>query len=193
MGQKHAIIGGYTQAESNRIYGGSISMRISDRGIQASCITGNFIDNPKGLAIYFENGANQNFVQGNTIAKSSGNPLRVDYGEGNMLRANLLAGNKPQDVILLHEGGNRALAAPSVTSATPDEFLRQDGSLRARGDVSLRRGRDPSARFYGCRRKRRIYLRISRSRRREKRFILLVTDAFGNTSSFSTVFALPVN
>lgn len=192
MGQKHAIIGGYTEPEGNRIYGGSISMRITDRGIQACYIAGNFIDNPKGMAIYLENGANRNFVQGNTVSQSSGNSLRVDYGEGNMLRANLLAGSKPQEIIQLLEGGNRMLSAPELTASTPEGFsgktvpfgrvetyLFEAGSIRPLGFTDA----DSNGAFV-CK-----YPELTVG----KRFVLLVTDTYGNTSPISTVFALSVN
>ena len=134
MGQKHAIIGGYSKDEGNRIFGGSISMRISNRGIQACYIAGNNIDNPKGFGIYFEDGANHNFAQGNIFGKSNGNILRVDYGEGNMLRANTFAERKPQDIILLLEGGNGELAAPTITSASG---MRVSGTTCAFGLVEV--------------------------------------------------------
>lgn len=191
MGQKHVIIGGYTQAEGNQIYGGTIAMRITDRGIQACYIAGNTIDNPGGAGIYFENGSNHNFVQANTLTKWRYNAVRVDYGAGNMLRANLHAGSKPQEIILLMEGGNGGLIAPEVTASTPNGFSgktvpfgRVETYLFDAKDIhSLGfTNADANGAFTGA------YPELVGG----KRFVLLVTDPFGNTSSFSGVFTMPV-
>lgn len=192
MGQKHVIVGGYTQAEGNRICGGTIAMRITDRGIQACYIAGNTIDNPGGAGIYFENGSNHNFVQANTLTKWRFNAVRVDYGAGNMLRANLHAGSKPQEIILLMEGGNSMLAAPEATALTPNGFSgktipfgRVETYLYDAAEIRPLGFTDADANgAFSC-----TYPELSGG----KRFVLLVTDAFGSTSPFSTVFALPVN
>jgi len=117
MGQIHMVIGGYTAAEGNEIYGGSISMRISDSGIKNAYIAGNTVINPRGSELFLENGPHNNFVQGNTFGQSQYNPIRIDYGESNLLRANTFTGTQYDQIILLLEGGNASLPAPTVASA----------------------------------------------------------------------------
>ncbi len=185
MGQKHAVIGGYTSAEGNRIYGGSISMRISNRGIQACDIAGNTVDNPKGLNLYFEDGANNNFVQGNVLDKTNSNSIRVDYGEGNLLRGNSFACGKPQDAILLLEGGNRAIAAPEA-KATPDgivgktipfgrvEVYAFDGKTIVPVGVTLADAEG-------------VFTYADAALSGGAKAVLLVSDALGNTSQFSEI------
>ncbi|MCE5236042.1 MAG: right-handed parallel beta-helix repeat-containing protein [Eubacteriales bacterium] len=117
-GQRHGTTGGYTQAEGNLVVGGPISMRITNRGIQDCYIAGNFIDNPNGAGIYFEDGASHNFVQQNTFSKTRYSTIRVDYGTGNAILSNTFPYmNNTDELILLLEGGNLELSAPVVETA----------------------------------------------------------------------------
>jgi hypothetical protein len=189
MGQKHAVIGGYTSAEGNRIYGGSISMRISDRGVQAFYFAGNAIDNPKGLNLFLENGANHNFVQGNTFGKTSSNCIRVDYGEGNLLSGNTFASGKPQDAILLLEGGNKAMSAPE-SKATPDGVV---GKTVPFGRVEVYR-LDAAAitpLWFVFADKDGVFSYSNAALTSGTKVVLLVSDAMGNTSAFSDAINIP--
>jgi len=190
MGQKHAIIGGYTEAEGNRICGGSISMRVSNRGIKACYIAGNTVENPNGMLFYFEDGTSNNFVQSNTFVETRSPSVRVDYGVGNQIRGNRFAGGKPQDIIQLLEGGNAGLAAPKVTGATPEGFSgetvpfgRVETYLYESGAISPLGFTDADGTgAFAC-----AYPELLGG----KRFLLLVTDLFGNTSAFSAASVLP--
>ncbi len=117
MGQIHMVIGGYTAAEGNTIFGGSISLRISDCGIKDAYIAGNTVTNPRGTELFLENGPHNNFVQGNTFGEAQYNSIRIDYGTENLLRGNTFTGTQYDQLILLLEGGNGELTAPNVTSA----------------------------------------------------------------------------
>ncbi len=117
MGQIHMVIGGLYGAEGNTIFGGSISLRISDSGIKNAYIAGNTVTNPRGTELFLENGPHNNFVQGNTFGQSQYNPIRIDYGESNLLRANTFTGTQYDQMVLLLEGGNASLPAPTVASA----------------------------------------------------------------------------
>jgi len=189
MGQKHAIIGGYTQQEGNRIYGGSISMRITNRGIQACYIAGNYIDNPNGLGIYFEDGANDNFVQGNTFGKSRGNILRVDFGDGNMLRSNAFAGQKAQDIILLLEGGNSELAAPTITSAIGTNVSGETCAF-GRVEVYLFEKTGITSIGFVLADQSGAFSFKGNASLSGKQLVLLVTDVLSNTSIFSQPYTV---
>jgi len=184
MGQKHAVVGGYTEAEGNRIYGGSISMRISSRGIQACYIAGNTVENRNGMLFYFEDSASNNFVQNNTFVETKSPSIRVDYGAGNQIRGNVFAGGKPQDLILLLEGGNGELAAPTVTEAAGSNI---SGTTAAFGRVEVylyEKSRIASLGFARADANGNFTF-VSAEQLSGKQVILLVTDAMGNTSAFS--------
>ncbi len=188
MGQKHAVIGGYTAAEGNRIYGGSITMRISDSGIQGCLIAGNRIDNPNGLGVFFESGACNNFAQGNSFTRTGGNTLRADVGEGNMIRANSFVSGKPQEVILLLDGGNRMIAPPEATA-----------TAEGLSGITVPFGRVEAYRYDGSAivpvgftdaDKEGTFTISADALAGAARVLLLVTDALGNTSQFSNAYLL---
>ncbi len=189
MGQKHAVIGGYTSAEGNRIYGGSISMRVSESGAQGHFFAGNVFENAKGLNLFLENGANHNFVQGNTFGKTSSNSIRVDYGEGNLLRGNVFTGGKPQDAILLLEGGNSAISAPEA-KGTPDGVV---GKTVPFGRVEVYR-LDAAAITplgFAVADKDGVFSYSNVALTSGTKAVLLVSDAMGNTSAFSGILTIP--
>ncbi|MEA4938079.1 MAG: hypothetical protein VB091_00670, partial [Christensenella sp.] len=191
MGQKHAVIGGYTSAEGNRIYGGSISMRVSESGAQGHFFAGNVFENAKGLNLFLENGANHNFVQANTFGKTSSNSIRVDYGEGNLLRGNVFTGGKPQDAILLLEGGNSAISAPEA-KGTPDGVV---GKTVPFGCVEVYR-LDAAAITplgFAVADKDGVFSYSNAALTSGTKAVLLVSDAMGNTSVFSETILIPNN
>ena len=183
MGQTHVVIGGYTAAEGNTIYGGSISLRVSNHGIRAAYLAGNSITSPSGVGLMLS-GPTENFVQGNTFGKCGKNAIRIDYGTGNLLRANTFSGNKFDELILLLEGGNDDLAAPVVTAAAGSEvsgttvpfgfvevYLSENGSVTSLGSAVA--GQDGNFTFTAA------------EPLTGKQVLALVSDAFGSTSGFS--------
>jgi hypothetical protein len=184
MGQIHMVVGGYTAAEGNEIYGGSISMRISDSGIKNAYIAGNKVTNPRGSELFLENGPHNNFVQGNTFGQSQYNPIRIDYGESNLLRANTFSGDRFDQMILLLEGGNASLPAPTVASAAGsaisgtaisfgyvEVYLSENGLVSPLGSTVA----DKNGNFTFT----------AAEPLTGKQVLLLVSDALGNTSCFS--------
>jgi hypothetical protein len=133
-GQRHGTIGGYTPAEGNLVVGGSISMRITGRGIKGCYIAGNSVINPGNLMVYLEDGASDCFIQNNTFGENNSNAVRVDYGTGNIIRTNTFSGEKPWDLILLLEDGNTGLPAPVVTFAEAENI---SGTTCAVGRVEV--------------------------------------------------------
>jgi hypothetical protein len=188
MGQKHAVIGGYTRSEGNRIYGGSISMRIGNRGIQACYLAGNEVENPTGLNIYFEDGANNNFVQGNVFGKTNSNVIRVDNGEGNLLSGNTFSSGKPQDAILLLEGGNRAIAAPEA-KATPDGIVGKTVPF-GRVEVYEFDGKTIAPLGVAWADAEGVFNYKDTALTGGAKAVLLVSDALGNTSQFSEIIKI---
>jgi hypothetical protein len=178
------VVGGYTVAEGNEIYGGSISMRISDSGIKNAYIAGNKVTNPRGSELFLENGPHNNFVQGNTFGQSQYNPIRIDYGESNLLRANTFSGDRFDQMILLLEGGNASLPAPTVASAAGsaisgttisfgyvEVYLSENGLVSPLGSTVA----DKNGNFTFT----------AAEPLTGKQVLLLVSDALGNTSCFS--------
>ena len=183
-GQRHGTIGGYTPAEGNLIVGGSISMRITGRGIKGCYIAGNSVINPGNLMVYLEDGASDCFIQNNTFGENNSNAVRVDYGTGNIIRANTFSGEKPWDLILLLEDGNTGLPVPVVTLAEAENI---SGTTCAFGCVEVylfgKTGivslgfslADENGEF-------RFSNNVSLS---GKQVTLLVTDRLNNTSAFT--------
>lgn len=183
-GEIHLVIGGYTEAEGNEIYGGSITLRISDDGIKNAYIAGNTISNPRGMALFLENGPHDNYVQGNRFGKIKTNSIRIDYGTGNLLRANTFTGSKFDQMILLLEGGNTSLTAPVVTSAEGmavsgtavpfgyvEVYLSENGLVTPLGSTAA----DKNGNFTFT----------AAEPLTGKQVLLLVSDTLGNTSGFS--------
>ena len=188
MGQRHAVIGGFTQEEGNLISGGTIALRISNPGIKENFIAGNTIANTSVAGVYFEDYSSNNFVQGNTFGNLKSPAVRVDYGSGNQIRGNSFMG-KPESLIELEENGNLGLAAPEVISATSFsvkgtacanclvEVYRIDKTqLTSAGFATT--GGDGSFNFSTCQ-------TLDGSQ-----VVLLATDGAGNTSGFSKPLAV---
>ena len=184
MGQIHMVIGGYTAAEGNEIYGGSISLRISDSGIKDAYIAGNTITNPNGAMVFLENGPHNNFVQGNTFGKAQSNSIRIDYGTGNLLRANTFTGDRYDQMILLLEGGNGELAAPVITSAAGSAV---SGTTIPYGIVEVYGGESGLVTPLGgtVADKDGNFTFTSAGPLTGKQVLLIVSDAAGNTSAFT--------
>ena len=183
-GQRHGTIGGYTQAEGNLVVGGSISMRITNRGIKDCYFAGNTIINPGNLMIYLEDGASDCFIQNNAFGENTTNAVRVDYGTGNIIRSNTFLGDKPWDLVLLLKGGNNELPVPAVSSAagtsisgTACAFGRVEVYLYAKtGIVSLGFAQADGNGMFDF---------TSKESLSGKQVILIVTDTLNNSSAFS--------
>lgn len=183
-GQRHGTIGGYTPEEGNLIVGGAISLRITNRGIRSCYFAGNTVVNPDDLMLYLEDGVSDCFIQNNTFNETRSNSVRVDYGTGNIIRSNLYAGDRPQDLILLLEGGNCELPAPTVTAASGPTV---SGETCAFGRVEV----------YLCEKSRIVSIGFADADANGsftftgsepldgKPVVLTVTDAHNNTSAFS--------
>ncbi|MPM36057.1 hypothetical protein SDC9_82652 [bioreactor metagenome] len=188
-GQRHGTIGGYTEAEGNLVVGGSISMRITGRGIKGCFFAGNTVINSGNLMIYLEDGASDCFIQNNTFGPNNGNAVRVDYGTGNIIRSNTFISDKPWELILLLEGGNTELSAPVVSSAagtsisgTTCAFGRVEVYLYAKsGIVSLGFAQADGNGVFDF---------TSKESLSGKQVILMVTDTLNNTSAFSQLCAV---
>ena len=115
-GQKHTVIGGYTAAEGNSFSNSEFALRIIGQGIEYTYIAGNNIRKSSVAGIFFEERSSNNYVQGNTFFDMESNAIRVDYGTGNLIRANQFS-MQLQDAIFLVEGGNLELAAPVISAA----------------------------------------------------------------------------
>jgi len=163
---------------------GSISMRITGRGIKGCYIAGNSVINPGNLMVYLEDGASDCFIQNNTFGENNSNAVRVDYGTGNIIRANTFSGEKPWDLILLLEDGNTGLPVPVITLAEAENI---SGTTCAFGCVEVylfgKTGivslgfslADENGEF-------RFSNNVSLS---GKQVTLLVTDRLNNTSAFT--------
>lgn len=183
-GQWHGTIGGYTQAEGNLVVGGSISMRITSRGIKDCYFAGNTVINPGNLMLYLENGVSDCFIQNNAFGETNDNAVRVDYGTGNIIRSNTFHGDKPWDLILLLEGGNNELAAPVTTSAEGSNIA---GTTCAFGrvEVYLYEKTEIFSIGFTTADAKGSFTFESSELRAGKQIILLVTDLDNNTSVFS--------
>jgi len=189
-GQRHGTVGGYTEAEGNLVVGGSISMRISNSGVQDCYFAGNTVINSGNLMIYLEDGASDCFIQNNTFGENNSNAVRVDYGTGNIIRSNTFIGNKPWDLILLLEGGNLELAAPTVTETAGSNI---SGTTAPFGCVEVylyEKNRIASLGFASADANGGFTF-ASAEPLSGKQVILLVTDIAGNTSAFSQPIAIP--
>ena len=189
-GQRHGTVGGYTEAEGNLVVGGAISMRITNRGIRDCYFAGNTVINSDNLMIYLEDGASDCFIQNNTFGENNSNAVRVDYGTGNTVRLNTFIGEKPWDLILLLEGGNLGLLAPTVTQAAD---LTVSGATIAFGRVEVylyEKSRIASLGFASADANG-SFTFASAEPLSGKQVILLVTDAMGNTSAFSQPIVTP--
>jgi hypothetical protein len=187
MGQKHTVIGGYTQAEGNLIYGGSISLRITNNGIQDCFFAGNSVTNLTGTCFYLEDHASNNFIQGNTICKTTGNAIRVDYGTGNQLRGNTYANQKISELILLMENGNLGLHAPVVKTANNYTVA---GTACANGlvEICVIEGEQIVPLGFTVATEKGKFTYQSDLKLGGKKIVLLVTDVCGNTSAFSKAY-----
>ncbi|NLI55343.1 MAG: hypothetical protein GX417_13670 [Clostridiales bacterium] len=188
-GQRHGTIGGYTAAEGNLVVGGAISLRITNRGIKGCYFAGNTVINPDNLMLYLEDGVSDCFVQNNTFGGTSGNAVRVDYGTGNSIRGNVFAGDRPQDLILLLEGGNGELPPPTVASVSGSSF---SGEACAFGRVEVYLydpARIASIGFADADADGH-YTFAGTEPLDGKQVILIVTDAYNNTSAFSQIVTL---
>ncbi len=183
-GQRHGTIGGYTAAEGNLVVGGSISMRITNRGIKACYIAGNTVINPGSLMIYLEDGASDCFVQNNTFGKNNSNAVRVDYGSGNIIRANAFSGDKPWDLILLLEGGNGNLAAPAVNTAA-DKSISGTACAFGRVEIYVYEKTNIVSLGFADADAEGSFTFTSGESLTGKQIVLLATDMLNNTSSFS--------
>ncbi len=184
MGQRHATIGGYTAAEGNVLQGGSITMRISDPGIEAMLIMGNTIRNAKGLAIFLEAGTSDHFVQRNAFDSICDYNIRVDAGTGNQLRCNLFSGAKPAGLVMLLEHAAGDLSAPVLTKSTGSCV---QGRTVPYGLVEVYRFENKQALSLGfaCADADGVFDFVSAEPLKGQKVIALVTDLHGNTSAFS--------
>ncbi len=183
MGQRHAVIGGYTPEEGNLISGGSLSIRITNPGIVDNYIAGNTILKASVAGVYFEDHSSDSFVQRNAFGEMTGCPVRVDYGTGIEIRGNTFTG-APENSILLLEKGNLELPAPVVKAANRYSV---SGTTCANGRVEvyvIEEGQIAPLGFADADANGGFTFRSSRDLG-GKKVVLLTTDAFGNTSAFS--------
>lgn len=188
-GQRHGTIGGYTQEEGNLIVGGSISMRITGRGIRGCYIAGNTVVNPSNLMVYLEDGVSECFIQNNMFGENDSNAVRIDYGTGNIIRTNTFIGEKPWDLILLLEGGNTGLAAPVITIL---EGTNVSGTTCAYGrvEVYLYEKTGISSVGFAIADSNGSFAFNSDESFSGKQILLLVTDMLNNTSAFSQLIMI---
>ena len=189
MGQWHAVIGGYTPSEGNRIRGSDIAMRLSGYGTRHFYIAGNSLADLSMLGVYLETQASDNFIVNNTIGIIAQNSLRIDDGKGNLLRGNRFTG-KPKDVFLLLQSKSLRTQPPSVKKASagavsglasPNGLVEvyQTDTAQALTPLGVCRA-DAKGRF------------AFQSDRLVKgmKLVLLCTDISSNTSAFSKVYTV---
>lgn len=188
-GQRHAVIGGFTPEEGNLIVGGHISARITHPGIQDCYLAGNTMIGASVAGAYLEDRACSNFIQSNMLGAMEGYPVRVDYGTGNEIRSNSFTGEKPTEMVLLLEGGNRELGAPRVSGVQKQTL---SGTTCAHGYVEIYLFQDNRAIPLGfaCADAKGKFTFTSGQPLNGKQVILLVTDILNNTSAFSQPYTV---
>ena len=189
MGQWHAVIGGYTPSEGNRITGTDIAMRLSGYGTRHYYIAGNTLADFSVLGVYLESQASDNFAVNNTFGINSQVSLRADDGRGNLFRGNRFTG-KPKDVLLLLQSQSRRAKSPSVRQASAGTVnglaspkglveVYQTDAAQALTPLGVCRA-DAKGRF----------VFQSDLLVRGMKLVLLCTDMGSNTSAFSKVYTV---
>jgi hypothetical protein len=185
-----SVIGGFTQAEGNRVYSKSFSLMPGISGANGNYIAGNTFEGANNAAgLWLDQDASDNFIQANTFADFNNYALFVEYGDSNFFRSNTFIGMQVDDAALLVNGGNNELAAPLVASAV-DQTI--SGTTCAYGYVEIYSYNNQDIIPIGL-------VRASENGAFDytageslagTRVVLLVTDLLGNTSAFSDVYSV---
>ncbi len=186
----HVTIGGYTLEEGNQIYGGSFAVRTSGTGVSASYILGNTFLNPSCSGIWLENETTDIFIQNNTFTRKSDYSVLIDGGSGIYIRGNSFSGQNTQNFVCLVQGGNLELSAP-VATAIDEKTISGTACAFGRVEVYLYENGSAISIGYADAGADGAFMFVSDDTLAGRQLLLLATDSFNNTSSFSEIVEMP--
>lgn len=183
------ILGGYTAAEGNRIYGGTFAIRAGDTGVTGGYVAGNAFLSPSASGLWLANNTSGLFIQHNRFAATGNYTVVLDGGAGNAIRSNAFAGKKPANFILPLHGGNLELKPPKVKTAKKNAL---SGTACAYGRVEIYRYADGQATPLGVAQADAAgkFAYADAELVKGVRVLLTVTDPFNNTSAFSKAYPM---